>query len=176
MRQSFIRLINREIRHAKDGKEAWIIIKLNNLVDITIVNKLYQASQAGVKVTLIIRGICVLVPGISGVSENIEAFSIVDKFLEHSRILVFSNAGKPVFYITSADWMPRNFDHRIELACPIYDKKIQQDLMKMLKIQIADNVKARLISSTNPNQYKNTSSKKRIRSQFEFYEYLKTKN
>ncbi|MFC1732328.1 polyphosphate kinase 1 [candidate division KSB1 bacterium] len=175
MRQSFMRLLNREIRHAKEGKEAWIIIKLNNLVDNIIVNKLYQASQAGVKITLIIRGICVLVPGIRGLSDNIEAFSIVDKFLEHSRVLVFANAGNPAYYITSADWMPRNFDHRIELACPIYDKKIQKELMKMLEIQIADNVKARLISAENPNQYKKTSSKKDIRSQIEFYDYLKGK-
>jgi len=171
-----MRLINREIRHAKEGKKAWMILKMNNLVDKTIVNKLYQASQAGVKITLIIRGICVLVPGIPDISENIEAFSIVDKFLEHSRILVFSNAGKPVYYITSADWMPRNFDHRIELACPIYDKKIQKELMRMLEIQIAENVKARLLSAENPNQYKKTSSKKRIRSQIEFYEYLKNKD
>jgi polyphosphate kinase len=172
MRNFFIKMLNNEIRNAKAGKEAWVIVKLNNLVDEAVVKKLYKASQAGVKIKLIIRGICVLIPGIPGLSENIEAISIVGRFLEHSRVLVFCNSGKPQYYITSADWMIRNFDNRIEVACPVFDKGIQTELKKMLDIQLSDNTKARIIGPNAPNLYKKSGSPK-VWSQMEIYEFFK---
>lgn len=174
MRNHFIKMINNEMKNAKKGKEAWAIIKLNNLVDETIVRKLYKASQAGVKIKLIIRGICVLIPGIKGLSENIEAIAIVDRFLEHSRVIVFCNGGNNQYYITSADWMIRNFDNRIEVACPVYDKTIQKELMKMLIIQLSDNVKARIIAKNQVNPYKKDDGPP-IRSQLEIYNYFEEK-
>ena len=171
MRNHFIRLVNQEIKNAKAGKETWVIIKLNNLVDETINKKLYKASQAGVKINLIIRGICVLIPGVPGLSENIKGISIVDRFLEHSRVIVFCNDNNPLYYITSADWMIRNFDNRIEVACPIYDKTIQQDLWEMLQIQLADNTKARILGGKKPNAYRKTKGVK-VRSQQAIYDFL----
>ena len=175
MRNFFIKMLNAEIKYAKAGKEAWAILKLNNLVDLKIAKKLCEASQAGVKIQLIIRGICVLVPGVKGQSENIEAISIVDKFLEHSRVLVFCNGGNAKYFISSADWMIRNFDHRIEVACPIYSREIQRELLTMLQIQLKDNTKSRLISNTQPNQYHHDHGAIRIRSQEETYRYFKNK-
>ena len=174
-RDFFIQKINREIRHTKSGKEAWMIIKLNSLVDKKITRKLYEASNAGVKITIIARGICVLIPGLPGISENIEAFSIVDKFLEHSRVYIFCNDGTNEYFTSSADWMQRNFDHRIEVSTPIYDKDIQQELMTMIQIQLRDNCKARIISRENVNQYRKTGSKQKTRSQIEIYDYFKRK-
>jgi polyphosphate kinase len=174
MRNHFLHLLNNEIRNAGLGKQAWVVIKLNNLVDETIIKKLYKASQAGVKIKLIIRGICVLVPGQPGLSENIEAISIVDRFLEHSRIIIFANGKDPLYFITSADWMVRNFDNRIEVACPIYDKEIQNEILDMLNIQLTDNVKARIIGPGEANQYKQTRGAT-VRSQLEIYNYLKRK-
>ncbi len=172
-REFFINKINREIRNAKAGKEAWIIIKLNSLVDRKIVRKLYDASSAGVKITVIARGICILIPGLPKVSENIEAFSIVDKFLEHSRVYIFCNEGKKEFYTGSADWMQRNFDHRIEVSIPILDKDIQQELWDMIQIQINDNCKTRLLGKDNINNYRKTKDTEKVRSQFIIYEYFK---
>jgi polyphosphate kinase len=174
MRNHFLHLLNNEMHNAAMGKQAWVIIKLNNLVDEAIVKKLYKASQAGVKIRLIIRGICVLVPGQPGLSENIEAISIVDRFLEHSRILVFASGGNPQYFITSADWMVRNFDNRIEVACPIYNKEIRNEILDMLNIQLNDNVKARIIGPGEANKYKQTNGPD-IRSQLEIYDYLKKK-
>lgn len=175
MRNYFMNLLSNEIANARRGIDAWAIIKLNNLVDEMIVQKLYSASNAGVKIRLIIRGICVLKPGIPGVSENIEVISIVDKYLEHSRILVFCNKDNPKYFITSADWMIRNFDNRIEVACPVYDKSIQQELMKILEIQLDDNVKARIFTEGKTNIYK-TSGEEQVRSQTSIYHFLKEKN
>jgi len=172
MRKFFLRMLNNEIQHASAGKEAWAIIKLNSLVDEAMVKKLYRASQAGVKIKLIIRGICTLVPGIPGLSDNIEAISIVDRFLEHARIIVFCNGGNNQYYITSADWMVRNFDNRIEVATPVTDPEIQGQLKKMLELQLADNVKARVIGQGEQNRYKKTGGAAR-RSQVEIYKYLK---
>jgi polyphosphate kinase len=123
-------------------------------VDEHVVKKLYKASQAGVKIKLIIRGICVLVPGIPDVSQNIEGISIVDRFLEHSRVLVFCNGGDYKYFISSADWMVRNFENRIEVTCPVLDKSIQKELQTMLDIQLRDNVKARIINPSLPNEYR----------------------
>lgn len=168
MRNFFIRMINQEIRNAKSGREAWMIIKLNNLVDETIIRKLYKASCDGVRIRLIIRGICVLVPGVKGMSENIEGISIVDRFLEHSRVLVFCNGGDPQYFITSADWMVRNFDNRMEVACPVKDPALKKELQEILEIQLKDNVKSRLLGPKEPNQYKNGGDQK-IHSQDELY-------
>ncbi|RLD90614.1 MAG: polyphosphate kinase 1 [Bacteroidetes bacterium] len=176
MRNHLIKMLATEIKNAKEGKEAWAIIKLNNLVDEKIVRKLLQASQAGVKIKMIVRGICVLMPGIKDFSENISVISIIDIFLEHPRIFVFANGGNPHYFLSSADWMIRNFDHRFEVATPVYDKKLQQELWDILQIQLKDNVKARLVNSNPPNQYKQTSSKIPIRSQQVIYEYLKQKS
>jgi polyphosphate kinase len=174
MRKNILKLLNTEIKNAKAGKEAWAIIKLNSLVDKQLVRKLSQASLAGVKIQIICRGICVMVPGIPGFSENITIVGVVDKFLEHSRVMVFANAGKPLYYISSADWMIRNFDHRFEVACPVYDPKIQQEMMFILQTQLKDNVKARWINSTPINQYKTPlPGEKPLRSQFYLYDYFR---
>lgn len=172
MRNFFMRSIDNEIKNAKAGKEAWIIIKLNNVVDKKMVHKLHQASRAGVKINMIVRGICVLKPGIKGVSENIEVISIVDRFLEHSRVLIFCNDNDKQFYTGSADWMPRNLDHRIEVMTPILDRDIQSELWDMIQIQLKDNCKARISNEKGINQYRKTRSRKKIRSQFEIYNYF----
>ena len=148
---------------------------MNSLVDKKIVRKLYKASIAGVKITLIVRGICVLKSGEPIISENINAFSIVDKYLEHSRVYVFGNDGNPEYYISSADWMQRNFDHRVEVLCPIRDKAIQKELWDMLEIQMKDNVKARHLNLNDLSTYKKTNEAVKSRSQFEIYEYFKQK-
>lgn len=172
MRQHFIRLLNNEIRHAQQGLDAWCIIKLNNLMDEKLSRKLYQASQAGVKIDIICRGSCAVVPGIPGVSDNIRVISIVDRFLEHSRVFVFANAGDELYYISSADWMVRNLDARIEVACPIYDKEIRHQLKTMLLLQLKDNTKARYVNNNLPNAYV-TGAPPVIRSQAEIYRFFK---
>jgi len=175
LRDYFIKKINREINNAREGKEAWAIIKLNSLVDKKLTLKLYEASSAGVKIRIIARGICILVPDVPGISENIEAISIVDKYLEHTRVYVFCNDGKNEFYTSSADWMQRNLDHRIEVATPIYDKNIQEELWTMLQIQLKDNCKARIIGNETINQYRPADSESKIRSQIEIYKYYQSK-
>ena len=174
-RKKLIRLIDNEIEAAKKGKPAGIFIKLNSLVDEKMIAQLYTASQAGVKVRAVVRGICALVPGVKGLSDNIEIISIVDRFLEHSRVYVFENEGERLFYISSADWMTRNLDHRIEVTCPIYDKSIQKELSDMLEIQWSDNVKARIVEEKQQNNHRFDKSKKKVRSQEAFYNYLKGK-
>ncbi len=173
MRSSFLTMLNKEMRNAKAGKEAWVIIKLNNLVDEKITNKLYAAAKVGVKIDIICRGICVLIPGVKGLSENIRVISIVDKFLEHSRIIVFANDGNTKYYLSSADWMVRNFDHRFEAATPVYDEELQQELMQILQLQLNDNVKARLVNTDNNNEYVDAEQQQPLRSQNEIYKRLK---
>ena len=174
MRKKFTKLINHEIQNAELGKEAFIILKVNSLADRDIIKKLYHASQAGVKVKLIARSNCSVVPGVKNFSENIEAISIVDKLLEHARIFVFCNGGDEKIYLSSADWMFRNFDQRNETAVPIYDKKIKQELMHLLQIQLNDNTKSRILDKTQSNKYKTTKAdEKKIRAQDEIYNYFK---
>jgi polyphosphate kinase len=168
-------LINREIRNARIGKEAFIKLKLNSLVDTDLINLLYKAGKAGVKITLNIRGICCLVAGIEGLSENITAFSIVDQYLEHARMYVFCNDGNNLYYISSADWMARNIDRRIEVTCPIYEPKLQEELNDFFEIQNRGNVKARLLNEKQDNQYRITNEKATFRAQLEMYKYLKKK-
>jgi polyphosphate kinase len=175
MRNHFIKLLSNEIRNAKAGLDAWMILKINNLTDIKIIKKLYEASNAGVKIKLIVRGICMLQPGVARVSENIEAITIVGRFLEHSRIMVFANAGNELYYLSSADWMERNFDHRIEVACPVFDRELQRELMTLLQIQLRDNTKARHIHPTRSNQYVKGNLNLKLNSQLETYKFFKDK-
>jgi polyphosphate kinase len=175
VREFFMERLDKEIKNARAGKESWAIIKLNSIVDRQIASKLYDASKAGVRIDLINRGICVIQPGIPGISQNIHGLSIVDKFLEHARVYVYCNGGNPLYYISSADWMPRNFDHRIEVICPIFDKEIQQELWDVLHIQMRDNVKSRYLGPDNLNQYRKTQDAAEHRAQFEIYDYYKEK-
>lgn len=173
MRRLFTQLITKEIHHAKAGKEAYIILKLNNLVDRKMINLLYKASQAGVKVQLIVRGICSLVCGVREISDNIEGVSIVDKYLEHMRIFVFANDGDEKIYISSADWMTRNLDHRTEVAVHVRDKHVQKILRGILDIQLSGNTKARLLDQHLTNTYKRPGpGQKKVRAQDEVYTYL----
>jgi polyphosphate kinase len=126
---------------------------MNSLVDSGMIDKLYEANDAGVKIKLVIRGICSLVPGVEGLSENIEVTSIVDKYLEHSRIFIFCNEGQEKYYISSADWMGRNLNRRVEVATPIYDLALQKELREHMDIQFSDNTKARIINEKQDNRY-----------------------
>ena len=166
-------LINREIKNAKAGKPAYIILKLNNLVDEEMIKKLYDASKAGVKITLIIRGICSLVPGVKGWSENIKAVSIVGRFLEHSRVLIFCNNGNEEVYITSADWMHRNLSRRVEVGVPVQSKEIAGVIRKMIDMQLNDDDKARIIDAEQKNEYVK-GKKGKFNSQIETYKYFLT--
>jgi len=174
-RTKFYKLIDREIMNALSGKEAFIKLKMNSLSDFKMIDKLYDASRAGVKIQLIIRGICCLIPEIPGMSENIEAISIVDNYLEHSRIYIFGNDGTPEVFISSADFMTRNLDSRVEVTCPIYDKAIQQELIEVFEIGWRANVKARLHSENLKNQYRKRGDEKIFRAQLELYHYYRNK-
>lgn len=176
MRNRLTRLINKEIKSAKEGKAAYIDLKINSLVDPSLINKLYEASSAGVKVRLIIRGICSLVPGVKGLSENIEVISIIDRYLEHARCYVFCNDGDPLYFISSADWMVRNIDRRIEVTCPIYDADLKKEIDDVLKIQFSDNLKARRLLPNGEYVIERPENKKDIRSQYELHEYYKKRS
>jgi polyphosphate kinase len=171
-RKRFYELIDREIEQAKSGRKAAIRMKLNSLSDMGIIDKLYQASQSGVRIQLIVRGICSLIPGKKGLSEHIEVISIVDRFLEHTRFFYFENAGDPSVHLGSADMMTRNIDHRVEVTVPIYDRDIQRELIEHFEICWRDNVKARLQGPAAQNTYRE-SSKKMHRSQIDLYQYCK---
>jgi len=173
-RNAIYQLIDTEVENHRKGLPSGINLKLNSLSDFPMIDRLYDASRAGVKIRLIIRGICCLIPGVSGMSENIEVISIVDKFLEHPRLYIFENAGSPKFYISSADFMGRNLDSRVEIGCPIYDHDIQQQLIDTFEICWSDNVKARIISADQNNAYR-VNDKPKIRSQFKLYEYYQQK-
>ena len=168
------RLIDNEVINKREGKAAGIQLKLNSLSDYRMIDKLYEASQAGVSIKIIVRGICCLIPGVKGQSENIEVISIVDKFLEHTRLYIFNNNNEPKYFISSADIMGRNLDTRVEISCPIYDLEIQQELQDTFDISWQDNVKARLISATQDNAYVREGGPA-IRSQFAIYEYYQNK-
>lgn len=175
MRNKINLLIDNEIRNAKSGKEAYIHLKLNNLADNEIIEKLYEASNAGVNIKLIIRGMISLVPGIKGTSENIKAIGIVDRFLEHSRLMIFCNGGDEEYYISSADLMTRNIEHRIEVTCPVFDKSIKSELRRIFDILWQDNVKARKIDPSFTNKFVK-KGKKPFRSQVEVLNYLSSIN
>ncbi len=153
-KNTFLSLIDREIALAQQGKEAFLKLKMNGLTSKTMIEKLYQASQAGVKIQMIVRGVCSLVPGLKGISEHIEVISIVDRFLEHSRLYIFGNGGAPIYYISSADWMSRNLNNRVEVSCPIYQEDIQQQLWDTFHLAWEDKVKARVINQAQDNVYR----------------------
>lgn len=174
-RRKLIYGIRREIKNKKLGLPAQINIKVNSICDKEIIDYLYEASKNGVEVRLVVRGICSIIPGIKGLSENIKVVSVVDKFLEHPRVYWFGNGGNDVVYISSADIMPRNLDHRIEVACPVYNRTNKQMIMKTFELSFADNVKGRLIKEGLEEPYQ-TNRKKKIRSQEAIYEYIKLLN
>ena len=176
LRNKIILLIENEIQNAKAGKKAFIYLKLNNLTDSEIIDRLYEASQAGVKIKLIIRGMLSLIPGIKKISEKIEAIGIVDRYLEHSRFLIFCNGGNDRIYITSADLMTRNLDHRIEVTCPVFDKNIKYEIRKVFDIQWEDNVKARIFDETQSNKFVKPGKNSINQSQIEVYNWIKKAN
>jgi len=176
LRNKIILLIENEIRNAKAGKKAFIYLKLNNLTDSEIIDYLYEASQAGVKIRLIVRGMLSLIPQIKKLSEKIEAIGIVDRFLEHSRYFIFCNGGDDQIYISSADLMTRNLDHRIEVTCPVYDKNIKCEIRKIFDIQWEDNVKARIFDASQSNTFVKPGKNASNQSQIEVYKWLKKSN
>jgi polyphosphate kinase len=174
-RTRLYRLIDREILNATVGKKACIKLKMNSLSDLKMIDKLYDASRAGVKVQLIIRGICSLIPGVKGMSENIEAISIVDNYLEHSRVFIFLNNNNPEVLISSADFMARNLDARVEVTCPIYDEDIKKELIDSFDLGWKANVKARYHSEKLDNKYRMRGNNPVFRAQLETYNYYKKK-
>jgi len=166
-------LIDIEIQAAQCQQTSGITLKVNNLVDKGLINKLYQASNAGVCVNLIVRGICSLVTGVTNQSENITAISIVDRFLEHPRVAIFENKGQPKVYISSADWMSRNIDERVEVGCPIYNSAVKQSIIDIINIQLSDNTKARILDTEQSNKYQLTEQAPKVRAQVSIYHYLK---
>ncbi|WED78224.1 polyphosphate kinase 1 [Aeromonas allosaccharophila] len=172
-RRQLYRLIDNELSNAKAGQPSGIILKINNLVDKDLINRLYAAGQAGVPIQMIIRGMCALRPGVPGLSDNIKVISVIDRFLEHPRVMVFHNKGNPQLYISSADWMSRNIDGRIEVGTPIYDERLKQRIMDILELQLSDTCKARVIDADQKNEYVKRGNRRKIRSQVAIYDYLK---
>ncbi len=175
MRKQLNRFINREIKNATAKKPSSILLKMNSLSDEKLILKLYAAAKNGVKIKMIIRGICSMLTQNKKFSKKVKAISIVDEYLEHARVFVFHNDGKESIYISSADWMVRNIDHRIEVACPVFDKEIKQELMDLLNIQLSDNVKARSLNNEQTNEYVSPGNETIVRSQLEIYHYLLNK-
>lgn len=174
MRSKYIKMLNREMQLAREGKPAYAFIKVNSLVDETLIRKLYQASRVGVKIRLLVRGICSLIPGIKGLSENIEIHSIIDRYLEHARIFIFGNDGKEEIYISSADWMERNLDYRVEVSVAIYDPFVRKEIREFMELQWRDNVKARLIEGSQPNEYvKREKAEESVRAQMALYDQIR---
>ncbi|MDZ7877715.1 MAG: polyphosphate kinase 1 [Saprospiraceae bacterium] len=173
LREGLVRKIDREIELAQKGKAASMILKMNSLEDVAMIEKLYEASKAGVKIKIITRGICCLMAGVEGVSENIEVISIVDRFLEHARIFIFNNDGKEDIYLSSADWMNRNLSHRVETTFPIYSPELRQIVRDVIDLQLKDNVKARSLNPAHINEYKTNEAEIATRAQMETYFYFK---
>ncbi len=171
LRNKMTLLIDNEIKNARAGKKAYISLKLNNITDFELINHLYEASQAGVTIRMIVRGMFSLVTGIKNVSDNIKAIGIVDRFLEHTRFMIFCNGGNEECYISSADLMTRNIEHRIEVTCPVFDKNIRNELKQIFEIQWSDNVKARKLDPALSNKFVKPG-KKDIRSQDEVYNFI----
>ena len=170
------KMIDNEIENHQKGLPSGISLKLNNITNYPLVEKLYQASQAGVKIKMIVRGICCLVPGVKGLSENITVLSVVDKFLEHSRVIIFENAGEKKIYLSSADFMTRNIENRVEVACPIYDKELQQQILDTFELSWKDNTKARIVNQNPQNKMVKPKFEDKIqRSQWTTYDYYKNK-
>jgi polyphosphate kinase len=170
-------LLDFEIEQAKGGNEAWLKLKINNFADTDLGLKLYEASRAGVKIQIICRSRFTIIPGIEGMSENIEAISIVDNYLEHSRFFIFNHGGQELTFIGSADWQTRNIDRRVEVTCPIYRPQLKNKLRKVFEFQWSDNQKARVLDSEMSNAMVPYEKKaKAVRSQKEVYLYLLEQN
>lgn len=167
-------MIDREITNAQNGQPAGITLKLNNLVDNGLVDRLYAASTAGVKINLLIRGMCSLIPELSGVSDNISVISIVDRFLEHDRVYIFENGGDKNVFLSSADWMTRNIDYRIEVAVPVLDPRLKKQMLDIMDILFSDTVKARIVDKELSNRYVPRGNRRKVRSQLAIYDYLKS--
>jgi polyphosphate kinase len=174
-RSKITQLIQREINHVKQGKKGLIQIKINNIVDLKIIEKLYQASNHGVKIQMIVRGVCCIIPGVKKLSENIEIISIVSRYLEHSRFMIFNNDGEKEYYITSADLMERNLDKRIEVAIPILSKDIQNTIQYIFDLQWSDNIKARIIEKKQKNAYKSKDQLEKVNAQHKLFEFYQQK-
>ncbi|MFA7273602.1 MAG: polyphosphate kinase 1 [Crocinitomicaceae bacterium] len=173
IRRKLLSLIDEEIRLAKEGKKAFIRLKVNNLVDSQMIDKLYKASHAGVKIEMIVRGICTLIPNEPGRSENIKVVSLIDRYLEHTRFMIFGNAGKPLYFISSADWMARNLNNRIEVTVPILDEQLKKEIDLIFDYQWKGNVKVRILDKEMRNRYVRKDGKLPFRAQFELYQYYK---
>jgi len=174
LQRAFIDMIDREIAWARQGRPAKITIKLNNFEEQKLISKLYEASQAGVTIQLLVRGICCLMPGLPGISENITVRRIVDRYLEHGRVFIFLNGGEEEIYLGSADWMDRNIYRRIEVCFPVHDKEIQQEIKDIIGLQLRDTIQAVQLDSRLQNQ-PIAAAEENIRSQEAIYNYLKNK-
>ena len=172
LRRELIKMINREIKLAKNKKPASILLKMNSLSDEELIEKLYEAAKEGVEIKLIIRGIFCMFSENKKFIKPVTAISIVDAYLEHARVFVFNNDGKQKVYISSADWMVRNLDHRVEVTCPVFNEDLKEELIHILNIQLSDNVKARILDNDLSNKYVETDPEKTVRSQIETYNYL----
>ena len=172
-RKQIYQQIDREIELADSGKKAKITLKVNNLADDELITKLYEASRAGVRVDVSVRGMCSLIPGVPGMSDRIRVISIVDRFLEHPRVMIFHNGGDPNVYISSADWMTRNMDNRVEVTVPIYDDNLKKIICDLMELQFRDTVKARLIDEDQSNQYVKRGNRRKVRCQISTYNYIK---
>jgi polyphosphate kinase len=176
MRPYFLNLIQQEIKKHKSTKQGQVIIKLNSLVDEILIEKLYDAAKEGLSVHLVIRGICCALTELSAFKKPIQGLSIVDQYLEHARVFIFGTGKNAKTFISSADWMVRNLDHRIEIACPILDPLIAEELQDILTIQLQENVKGRILDNEQVNTYVLPAQKaKKLRSQTETYTYLSNK-
>ncbi len=176
MRRELLKMINKEIKMAKSKKKAAITLKMNSVSDEELIDKLYDAARAGVEIKLIVRGIFCMFSENKKFIKPVTAISIIDEYLEHARVFIFHNGGKEKVYISSADWMVRNLDHRVEATCPVLDRVIQKELKDILNIQLSDNVKARWLDNELSNQYKRDHAQKKVRAQIEIYNYLNQKN
>jgi polyphosphate kinase len=176
LRRELTKMISKEIKMARNKKPAAITLKMNSISDEDMIEYLYEAAKAGVRIRLIVRGIFCMFTENKKFRQPVSAISIIDEYLEHARVFIFHNGGKEKVYISSADWMVRNLDHRVEATCPVLDEQIQKELKDILDIQLSDNVKARWLDNELTNQYKRDHSKKKIRSQIEIYNYLHQKN
>ena len=174
MKHKFLKLISNEIKNSKEGKRAYIKIKINHITDPDIISKLYEASDAGVDIDLLVRGNCSIIPGVEGVSENIRIVGIIDRYLEHSRIFIFGNGGDEKVFMGSADWMPRNLDHRIEVVTPVFNEHIKRELVRIVDYGLRDNVAGRIVDGKGSNEFNPGISSDAFRSQeFLYNEYLK---
>lgn len=167
-------MIDKEIANAQSGLPSGITLKLNNLVDKGLVDRLYAASSSGVPVNLLIRGMCSLIPQLEGISDNVKVISIVDRFLEHDRVYVFENGGDKKVFLSSADWMTRNIDYRIEVAAPLLDPRLKQRILDILDLLFNDTVKARYIDKELSNRYVPRGNRRKLRGQLAIYEYIKS--